>query len=388
MPIFLVVHQSADLYGSDLSLLDALKCVPEGLVPVVAIPEEGPLAVQLRALGIETHIGPVCKLSSTMGSIRGIGSVCLGAVSSYRFLSRVAGTRPVSFVYSNTVAVFGGALFAKLRRVPHLWHVREIVASPAMAARGIPHVVRLLGDRILFNSKATQLWIQGVAPLADEQSVVIWNGVDAPATTSAFDREEVRRQLGCNADEILVVMVGRINRWKGQDVLVDALEELVRSGHVSIKAAIVGSPPTGQERHLEDLRRRVDNGEVRNHVALRGYTNDVWSLWRAADIAVVPSIQPEPFGRVAIEAMAVGKPVIAANHGGLAEIVIQEETGLLVTPADSHALARAIHRLAADGVFRARLGVAALQRHRKEFGVRAYVSAMQNEFNHAARGKR
>jgi glycosyltransferase involved in cell wall biosynthesis len=99
-------------------------------------------------------------------------------------------------------------------------------------------------------------------------------------------------------------------------------------------------------------------------------------VWDASDIAVIPSTEPEPFGMVALEAMAAVKPVIAANHGGLAEIVVEGETGFLVTPGSAIELAEAIKLLVADAPLRKRMGVAGELRYSKKFTLDRYVENM------------
>jgi glycosyltransferase involved in cell wall biosynthesis len=101
---------------------------------------------------------------------------------------------------------------------------------------------------------------------------------------------------------------------------------------------------------------------------------DIWPVWRASDIAVVPSTEPEPFGMVAIEAMACGLPVVAAAHGGLLDIVDDGRSGLLFTPRDADALAAALQRLAGDAALRQRLGSAGAQRQAEHFSLAAQVA--------------
>jgi glycosyltransferase involved in cell wall biosynthesis len=103
------------------------------------------------------------------------------------------------------------------------------------------------------------------------------------------------------------------------------------------------------------------------------FVDDIWPVWFGMDIAVVPSTEPESFGMVAIEAMAAGVPVIAANHGGVLDILLHEQTGLLFPPRDALALADAIERLASDEPLRRRLGAAGATRQREFFSVERQV---------------
>jgi glycosyltransferase involved in cell wall biosynthesis len=103
------------------------------------------------------------------------------------------------------------------------------------------------------------------------------------------------------------------------------------------------------------------------------FVADIYPVWSASDIAVVPSLEPEPFGMVAIEAMACGLPVLAARHGGLLDIVEDGVTGLFFEPRDARSLAEMLFRLLKDPQLRARMGVAGAQRQRAMFSLQTQI---------------
>jgi glycosyltransferase involved in cell wall biosynthesis len=148
--------------------------------------------------------------------------------------------------------------------------------------------------------------------------------------------------------------------------------QLVAAGTVGVRFLIVGDVADGQHRFREALLARVAAAGLQREVLFLGFTPEVDVVWAASDIAVVPSIEPEPFGRVAIEAMAHALPVVAAAHGGLTEIVEHERTGLLVAPGSAQALAQALQRLLADADLRHRFGLAGQQRQRAVFTQRRH----------------
>jgi glycosyltransferase involved in cell wall biosynthesis len=119
---------------------------------------------------------------------------------------------------------------------------------------------------------------------------------------------------------------------------------------------IVGDPAPGQEANAIALREKVRSLGLEEKVILYGHTDDMNSVWSATDIAAVPSLEPEPFGRVAIEAMRASLPVVASDHGGLSEIVVNGETGYLVSPGDAYALAAALAKLLGSAQQRAAMG--------------------------------
>lgn len=372
-----MLHQSADLYGSDrVALRVAAGLAQAGFEVIAIVPDDGPLLPLLRTANVECHVAPVGKLARSDLSPAGILTRPAALARGLGAIRRTLRGRRPDLVYSNTLAVAAGAIWAKLHGVSHLWHVHEIVVRPRLVARFYPLVLRGLADRVVCNSTATRDWIVAAqAPLA-ARSTVVWNGVDADAPGPDGERDRVRAALGYAAADVVVALVGRINHWKGQELLVEAAERLLTRGRRDVKMLIVGSAPPGQTGTLDRLRRRIDRSPARDAIRLRDFTHDIAGVWEACDIAVVPSTAPEPFGLVAVEAMAAARPVVAARHGGLLDIVADGATGLLVAPGDADALADAIARLADDPALRAAMGRAGLERQRRLFSAAEQVRAI------------
>lgn len=368
----LVVHSSADLYGSDRSLLDFVRLNSARFDISVVLSENGPLVEHLRRAGARVEIGDVCKVQRSMFSPRGLLQAIGSAWRSRRLLRSVGGEQGFDIVYSNTVALFGGALYAMLARRPHVWHIREIIASSPKLAAVFKLIVSRLSTRIICNSNQTRDWI--ATPHSAPLCRVIWNGVGLAAPPGTRDAE--RAALGVAPDDLVFALVGRINGWKGQGLLVDAFAQLCAQGQRGIKLAIVGSAYTGQEHYETELRAKIAASGCAEQIRLLPFRADVDAVWEASDVVVVPSTEPEPFGRVAIEAMAFAKPVIAAGHGGLLDIVADGETGLLFKPRDAAALAEAMARLAADPVLRQTMGERARERQQRMFSVEAYAQSV------------
>lgn len=363
MKTVLFVHQSADLYGSDKVLLDIAGGIrPYGFTPIVLLPTNGPLLERLQAAGIETHIVNVAKLSRAAFSPAGLLRLPLEIATAIRCIDKIVAGRSIDVVHSNTLAVLGGAFWARWRRVPHIWHVHELIVAPKIARAGFPRLVAWLADKVMCNSRLTEKWMLDTQPSLRERTVMVWNGVERGPSAIG---QKVEAQQGA----IKVALVGRINRWKGQPLLVDAATRLWDRGVRNLGYVMVGSPPEGQENFLVSLRRLLAASPACDAIELKDFTDNVWSIWDACDIAVVPSTEPEPFGLVAIEAMAAGKPVIAAAHGGLLDIVADGETGILIPPNDADSLADAIEILAADPELRQRYGEAGRKRQEKLFSL-------------------
>ncbi|MBV8465235.1 MAG: glycosyltransferase family 4 protein [Burkholderiales bacterium] len=378
--LVLVVHQSAELYGSDRSLLDALTGLDRARYElVVCLPEEGPLKEVLIAAQFEVHVVPLAKIERRMISPRGLFILPAAIHRAISALDRVVAGRRVDIVYSNTLAVLGGAAWARKMRLPHVWHVREIVRRPALASFIFRHLARWGSTCTISNSHSTLEWISGQRE-PTPRARVVWNGFEA-AHSRTDDRRANKQQLGFDPDKPLILMVGRVNAWKGQDLLVEALGDLCRRAVTGWEAAIVGGPPPGREDLIQSLRAQIGASPATAQIRTIAFTQDVACYYAAADLLVVPSREPEPFGRVAIEAMAYGLPVVAARHGGLPEIVEEGQTGLLFHPNEASSLADALANLIAAPNKLEAMGHAARERQQKLFSLSAYHAGMNAVFS-------
>lgn len=138
----------------------------------------------------------------------------------------------------------------------------------------------------------------------------------------------------------IVMLPGRLTRWKGQTVLIEALAKL---GRRDLWCVLVGADQ-GREAYRRELIQRATRAGLGDTVRIVGHCNDMPAAYMMADVVVSASTDPEAFGRVAAEAQAMGRPVIATDHGGSRQTVIDGETGWLVQPGDADALAQALAR--------------------------------------------
>lgn len=173
--------------------------------------------------------------------------------------------------------------------------------------------------------------------------VVIHRGVDldafCPEKAMPQRMVELMKAWHLDDDNLPVILVpGRITRWKGQDICLKALAKLP---HRNFQCVLVG-PEEGHENYAKELRKLIATLGLEGSARLVGNTPYMTEAYKLSSIVVAPSVEPEAFGRVPAEAQAMGRPIIATRHGGACETVIDQETGLLVPPGDVDALAKAI----------------------------------------------
>lgn len=200
------------------------------------------------------------------------------------------------------------------------------------------------GDAVIANSAFTAAHVRAEHPFASDRIVVIPRGVDLsrfdPAALDPDRAARLAAAWGLDPEDRRprILLPGRISRWKGQDVLIDALGVLRGRGTEAIGLCIGGAD--GRDAILDELRAR--SGAADLDVRFPGSCADMPAAYSLADVVVCPSTQPEPFGRTAVEAQAMGAPVIAADHGGARETVAAGVTGWLTAPGDADALADAL----------------------------------------------
>ncbi|HWP65305.1 MAG TPA: glycosyltransferase family 4 protein, partial [Candidatus Limnocylindria bacterium] len=205
--------------------------------------------------------------------------------------------------------------------------------------------------------------------------VTIYDGIDV-AEFAPGGGAAVRAEFGIPADAPLVGIVGHLQEWKGQRLVVEAVAQARRT-YPELRCLVVGGVHRAGAAYADALRARIAEPDLAGHVVLTGERTDVAACLDAMDVAIHASIKPEPFGRVMIEAMALARPVIAPREAGPLAIVADGETGLLVPPRDAGALAAAITALVTDPARRRAMGRAARARVEAVFDIRHHVRAIE-----------
>jgi glycosyltransferase involved in cell wall biosynthesis len=211
---------------------------------------------------------------------------------------------------------------------------------------------------------------------------VIYDGLDLDEFKPTRERDDVREELGIDVDAPVVGVVGNIQEWKGQRVLLEAMVEVTKTSPSAV-AMIVGGAHRSGRQYAESLRQFVADNGLEDNVIFTGAREDVSDLMRCMDVVAHTSIRGEPFGRVIIEGMSVGRPVVATRAGGVPEFVHDGDNGLLVPAGDAAALASTLSGLFSDERLRERLSEGAL-RAVQGFSVQHHVEEMTGLYERVA----
>jgi glycosyltransferase involved in cell wall biosynthesis len=265
-----------------------------------------------------------------------------------------------------------------LCRRPLLWHLRDILTRDHFSSANIRldvTLANLFATRVVSISRAARdaFTAAGGAP---DRIHVVHNGIDARPFLNVRERDvaAVRDGLGLAPGQKLIGLVSRISPWKGQDLLVRTI-----AGMPDVHVILVGGTLFGEEAYETALHAVVDELGVRDRVHFLGIRDDVPVLMSACDLLVHAATAPEPFGRVVIEGMLVGKPIVAPRAGGVVEMLEEGVTGMLYDEGSAKSLGEAIAMALADPERSAEIGAAARRHALSHLSLESMVQGVEEQ---------
>ncbi len=334
----LFLDQSGKLGGAELSLTDVAKQYRESCL--VGLFADGPFRnlLQQQQIPVKVLATQPIRVSKESSFIQSIGSI-KSLVPIITDVVRLA--REYDLIYANTQkALVVGALASFLSHRPLVYHLRDIL-SPEHFSHTNRRIAVTLANRfaslVIANSKATQAAFVEAGGRR-EITEVVYNGFDPQIYQNCeSDVSQLKQQLGLEG-RFVVGHFSRLAPWKGQHILIEALAQCPED----VTAILVGDALFGEQDYVQRLHQQVTELGLKKRVQFLGFRSDISQLMTACDLVAHTSTAPEPFGRVIVEAMLCGRPVVAAQAGGAVELVEPGITGFLVPPAEATLLAEII----------------------------------------------
>jgi glycosyltransferase involved in cell wall biosynthesis len=264
-------------------------------------------------------------------------------------------------------------LVGKVLGIPSVCHVR----GGDHAVSGFMRWTYTLPDHFISVSHWVAKSMQDKLHIPAEKISVVYDGIALEKLNVHADGAELRRAYNIPCDAFAVGLVGLLIPWKGQTLFLDAAK-LLRHKIPQLKMLIIGGTPDDCVSYEAMLRQRVSAEQLTEVIIFTGHMSAMETVYNGLDVVLSASTDPEPLGTVVIEAMAMGRPLIAPNHGGAAEMMQHDETGLLFTPRDAQSLADAIEKFYRSKTLRATLGANARSAALKAFAVETHVEHIQN----------
>ncbi len=340
------------------------------------LPEEGELAGDLRVAGAKVHVLPLrwwvgvearqnwMKMQFRVGLARRV-----------RRLAALLESERIDLVMTNSSVTIEGALAAAQARIPHVYHILELMSTdpilrPMCPVERFYWIMDRLSAALVVPSRSVRDEV--THHCRDARTAIIHTGIDR------LEREELRRTrqdlFGFSDAESIVCFVGELWARKGVQALVRAAP-LVLEHNPNVRFLVVGH----DRGELGPATRLAGELGVETQVRFLGERSDALEIIASSDLLVLPSLS-DPFPVVVLEAMALGLPAVVTRSGGAAEMQVNGETGIVVQPDSPAEMARALSRLLADRDLSVSMGLSARERARSEYSLARYASSFAELF--------
>jgi glycosyltransferase involved in cell wall biosynthesis len=320
--------------GAEQSLLSVLPALKPPIVPVLLTTDGSILINKARSLDIKCRTIKLTPGFASLSRRRMSGIIFnpliwAGVSNAKKSLTEAVQIEKTDIVYANTLkaAILLGLCRNKIKQ-PVVWHVRDIVSGLPSALLWL--VGRLSSPKIIAVSRAVAS--QPALRYGAVPPTVIHNGIDVEKWIFASRQqkpEEIKTKFGVKPGESLIGVFGQLSAWKGQEHAIKALAHLKRRGFLC-KLLLAGDAIFAEQGYPEHLKKAAGLLNVSDQVVFSGWLENTAPYMAAADIIVHTPEKPEPFGRVLIEAMALGRPVVAIKNGGIPEIIDHGRSGILL----------------------------------------------------------
>jgi len=335
----LFLDQSGKPGGAELCLIDIAK--PYRDRAFVGLFADGPFKTLLQ----QNHI-PVEVLTNQAISVQKSSSLLQGLASLKQLIPLIIKVVQIAqdydVIYANTQkALVIGAIASFFARRPLVYHLHDILSKEHFSQTNRSIAVNLanhFASLVIANSQASQTAFVQAGGRAD-LTAVVYNGFDSKIyQTCESDVKQLQSELGL-AGKFVVGHFSRIAPWKGQHILIDALAKCSEK----VTAILVGDALFGEQNYVQQLHKQVADFGLENRVKFLGFRADIPQLMTACNLVAHTSTFAEPFGRVIVEAMLCGTPVVATKAGGAIELVEPGINGFLVKPGEPEELAQVIN---------------------------------------------
>ncbi len=372
----LYVHAKGEIGGSDISLLTILKNINKKMFsPNVIVAKGGPLFNDYKNYSDKCEEVKFAVLKSPDNIVE-FFKIMLLFIPSVFWIWNIIKKWEIDIVHVNTIVVPSAMIAAKLAGKPVIVHKREIIVSNKIASTILDWLTFLFADKVIAISNGVK---NSSLHVLQKKMVVIYNGVDT-SEISVERQNKLRRKYKVPESTLLVGIFSRIEPWKGQHIVINALPTVL-SKFRNVRLMVFGAPYTKKgEYYLEELKNIVQKMNLQSVVSFPGLVKNLNDIYSDFDLIIVPSVDPEPLGRVIIESMAAGRAVIATNMGGSKECIVNNKSGLLIKAGDVHSMEISMMEVLKNRNLRKSFGEAGIKRVKEIFNIKKIIKDVENVY--------
>ncbi len=375
----LVLHVVSDMYGSSKVLLQAVTALKaRGHKVCVVVSENGPLTDALALEGIETKIIRLGILRRRYLNVLGLLNRAGVLTRAFFALKKLCKQNQIDIIYTNTAPVIIGGILSKFTGIKNVWHLHEILEPSSFMHRFFGWIINATAQKVIVVSDA--VYNNWAGRIDASKMVKVYNGfetsdinvdVNVGANANTNNIKPLREQLNLNNNTILVGMVGRVNLIKGQSYFIQ-IAAAAKAAGLNCHFVMIGDAYKGYEYLYPQLESQIAALGLQNTITNLYYQPNAVALIQQLDIFVLPSIKPDSFPVVILEAMAAGKPIIATNQGGAQEQIDDSVTGFLVPINDATIAAQKLGVLVNNPDMCTQMGQAGTKKLEEQFSLATF----------------
>lgn len=367
-----IFHPSTELYGADRIMINAAQCMKK-YNTTIYLPKQGEIVEYIKEKLPEAKIKiipymPVIQRS--MLSVKGLYLATKNYLKYTRFVKKELANSKIDLIYVNTLAC--SLCLPALRKLNCrvITHVHEIIEKPKIVAKTTARVANRYSSKVICVSEAVYDGLTKHLNSSTSKIVIIRNGISSLKTISRIPNNKIQFYL-----------FGRIKPEKGQWYLIEALSQvdpnLLKRAHFNL----VGGTVEGKEHLIHEIQNLLTKKELSNYVSIKGFTKNISPYISQADVCLIPSQMKDPFPTTVLEAMSIGKTIIATDTGGAKEAIIDGKSGIII-PKDSPKLfANAIESAIVNRELSIEMGKLALKRFENNFTIEHFQKRWMASIN-------
>ncbi|MES9974150.1 MAG: glycosyltransferase family 4 protein [Candidatus Thiodiazotropha sp.] len=354
--------------------------------PLVVFHEEHSLMLEYEKAGVKTIIVPpykpkifvsdtkyLARINSFLAIVQKLVNLVGYLLNSSLKKRKLLKKHNIDLLHLNNSVLRNNdwMIAAHLASIPCITHERGINNHYPLISRFLASKL----DAIVSISKSVTETLERNG-IKNKNIITIHNGIDPEAVRKKITNQDILKKLGLNEDQKIIGVMGNIREWKGQEVAIRAMRKIVDE-YPNTVCLLIGDTAKEDIHYKDRLYVLIEELGLGSNIIFTGYIKNVSDYLNILQIVLHTSIEPEPFGRVLIEAMSLSKPLVAADDGAVPEIVVNEKTGLIFKPGDDERLAELVIKLLQHKQYAENLGKEGYKRLLEYFHINVNVEKTQ-----------